>query len=183
MATLSSTAWIVHDLGLASTIGGSLFGKLALHPSIHHVADTQQRDELVDDAWRRFSILNLAAHLAVLATWLPGRKMLSGREATPLARSLTLAKDVLIGTSLASGVASIVAGRALARRVRRGAGPAHARTAAPGETTPTARLDRTVRRLGTLNLACNVGVMAVTSLLAMQASQSMRFGRIARRLP
>ena len=47
-------------------------------------------------------MLNLAAHLAVLATWLPGRKLLSGREAGPLARSLTIAKDVLIGSSLAT---------------------------------------------------------------------------------
>ena len=50
MATLSSTAWIIHDLGLASTIGGSMFGKIALHPSMHHISDAQQRDELADDA-------------------------------------------------------------------------------------------------------------------------------------
>lgn len=183
MATLSSTAWIVHDLGLASSIGGSLFGKLAMHPSMTHVSSAQERDELADDAWRRFSLVNLLAHAAVLATWLPGRRMLSGREASRLARTLTVTKDVLVGASVASGLASIFAGRALARRVRRGAGPAQAERAQLAEAPRSTKLDHTVKWLGTVNLVCNIGVLGVTSLLAMQSSQSLRFAKAARRLP
>src|SRR6476469_10016089 len=101
MPNFSTADWVIHDLGLASAIGGSMFGKMALQPSARHVVDPQQRDEVIGDAWRRFSVVNLLAHAAVLATWLPGRKMLSGREASATARSLTIGKDVLLGTALA----------------------------------------------------------------------------------
>jgi hypothetical protein len=67
--------------------------------------------------------------------------------------------------------------------VRRGAGPAHARDAEPQQAAPSVKLDRTVNRLGTANLVCNIGVLAVTSLLAMQSSESLRFVKAARRLP
>src|SRR4051812_42347776 len=45
MATLSSTGWIVHDVGLATSIGGAMFGKLALEPALDEVSDTRERDE------------------------------------------------------------------------------------------------------------------------------------------
>src|SRR6185503_21013121 len=32
-ATLSTTAWVLHDLGLATSVGGAVFGKAGLRPS------------------------------------------------------------------------------------------------------------------------------------------------------
>ena len=38
MAKLSSAAWMVHDLGLATSLGGTLFGRVALQPALHQIA-------------------------------------------------------------------------------------------------------------------------------------------------
>lgn len=199
MTTLSSAGWVIHDVGLATAIGGSMFGKLALQPAIDEVADAQERDQVSDVAWRRFSFLNLASHLAFAVPWFVGRTMLSGSEVTPRARALVRAKDVLVGASLASGIASIVLGRVLGRRVKRGEGPDRVREAREmaqqglrerAMERPRTRikkgggaLDRAVGLLGFVNLLATTGVMATTALLSMEASRSVRFAAETRRLP
>jgi hypothetical protein len=180
MPVISSAAWVAHDLGLATAIGGALYGKLAMHPALR-VADAATRDRVADLAWRRFSIWNLAAHGVVAASWLVGRSLLSGREAGAAARPLTLAKDVCVATSLASGVGATVLGRWLGRRVRADAGPA---SAADGRARGESRaLDRAVDAVGTVNLLANVGALAATAVLAMRGAESVRFARASRRLP
>ncbi len=176
MARLSSAAWIAHDVGLATAIGGTLFGREALHPALREeIDDREERDRIADSAWRRFSWINLAAHATMAATWIAGRTMLSGREVNRLSRRLTLGKDVLIGASLATGIASMVLSRALGRRVRGEA------TLADCEKTEMLR--RAVGRAGLANLAANVGVLGVTAALAMQGSRSPTFALFSRRLP
>lgn len=177
----SSLAWALHDLGLAIAVGGTVFGKLALHPAVRRIEDPQERDEVVDAAWSRFQVVNLAAHGVVATTWLVGRELLSGREAGGAARSLAIVKDSLIAASLASGIACTVLERALARRIARREGPAQE---APGKHTDgSRRLERAVGVLGSANLAANAGVIGVTSLLAMQAGRSGRFALTSRMLP
>jgi hypothetical protein len=176
MAKLSSAAWIAHDVGLATAIGGTLFGREALHPALREGIDDQEdRDRIADLAWRKFSWVNLAAHGAMAATWFAGRALLSGREVNRLSRPLTVAKDALIVGSLATGIASIVLGRALGRRVRRDA------TLADRERTETLR--RAVGATGLVNLAANVGILGVTAALAMQGAKSPTFSLFSRRLP
>ena len=176
MAKLSSAAWIAHDVGLATAIGGTLFGREALHPALREGIDDQEdRDRIADLAWRKFSWVNLAAHGAMAATWFAGRTLLSGREVNRLSRPLTVAKDALIVGSLATGIASIVLGRALGRRVRREA------TLADRERTETLR--RAVGATGLVNLAANVGILGVTAALAMQGAKSPTFSLFSRRLP
>ncbi len=176
MAKLSSAAWIVHDVGLATAIGGTLFGREALHPALREgIDDREDRDRIADAAWRRFSWINLAAHGAMAATWIAGRTMLSGREVNRLSRRMTLAKDVLIGASLATGIASVLIGRMLGRRVRQEA------TLRDREQTETLR--RAVGVAGLANLAANVGILGVTAALAMEGSKSPRFSVFSRRLP
>ena len=176
MAKLSSAAWIAHDVGLATAIGGTLFGREALHPALREGIDDQEdRDRVADLAWRKFSWVNLAAHGAMAATWFAGRALLSGREVNRLSRPLTVAKDALIVGSLATGIASIVLGRALGRRVRRDA------TLADRERTETLR--RAVGATGLVNLAANVGILGVTAALAMQGAKSPTFSLFSRRLP
>src|SRR3954470_4403010 len=117
MAKLSAAAWVLHDVGLATAIGGTLFGREALQPAIHEIKDPIERGHVADVAWRRFSWLNLAGHVAVAATWLFGRSMLTGREVSTSARRLTVAKDALVIASLVTGVTSILLGRALGSRL------------------------------------------------------------------
>ena len=176
MAKLSSAAWIAHDVGLATAIGGTLFGREALHPALREGIDDQDdRDRIADLAWRKFSWVNLAAHGAMAATWFAGRALLSGREVNRLSRPLTVAKDALIVGSLATGIASIVLGRALGRRVRR--------EATLGDRERTETLRRAVGATGLVNLAANVGILGVTAALAMQGAKSPTFPLFSRRLP
>jgi hypothetical protein len=178
MARLSSAAWIAHDVGLATAIGGTLFGREALHPALREgIADPMERDRVADTAWRRFSWLNLAAHGAMAATWFAGRAMLSGREVNRMSRPLTVAKDALIVASVATGIASVVLGRLLGTRVRRGAVP----SIEDRERAETLR--RAVGAVGLVNLAANAGILGVTTALAMQAAESPKFSFWSRLLP
>ena len=177
MAKLSSAAWIAHDVGLATAIGGTLFGREALHPALREGIDDQNdRDRVADAAWRRFSWVNLAGHAAMASTWFAGRALLTGREVDRLSRPLTLAKDALIVASLATGVASLVLGRILGKQVRE-----QAPTMQDRERVETLR--RAVSAVGLVNLVANVGILGVTAALAMEAAKSPKFAFVSRLLP
>ncbi|MBV8757290.1 MAG: hypothetical protein JO257_08455 [Deltaproteobacteria bacterium] len=178
MAKLSSAAWIAHDVGLATAIGGTLFGREALHPALREgIADPDERDRVADAAWRKFSWVNLAGHIAMASTWFAGRTMLSGREVDRTSRPLTVAKDALIVASLATGAASVVIGRILGAKVRNDEQP----TMQDREQVETLR--RAVGAVGLVNLAANIGILGVTAALAMQAAKSPKFSFWSRLLP
>jgi uncharacterized membrane protein len=190
MSYLSSAAWIAHDLGIATTIGGTLFGQGALHPALNErLGDDQERKMVADAAWRKFTWMNLAAHTVFAATWFVGRTMLSGREVSHTSRTLTKVKDGLVIASLATGVATAVVGRILGKKVRereaaqqdsgsmRGVGGSQASDAG------IERLRQVVGALGKINLLATAGVGAVTTALSMEASHSLPFSIVSRRLP
>jgi hypothetical protein len=189
MAKLSSAAWIAHDVGLATAIGGTMFGREALQPALREIPDRRERDQVANVAWRRFSWINLAGHAAVAATWFFGRSLLSGRSVSRTARRLTLAKDVLVIASLATGIASIVLGRVLGARVNpecRGeldAGTSDMGASSEQNEQSTEKLRGAVSALGMANLAANLGIAGVTTALAMEAGRSLPFSVISRRLP
>jgi hypothetical protein len=183
MAKLSSAAWMAHNLGLATSIGGTMFGREALEPALDEISDPRQRDQVSAVAWRRFSWLNLAGHVAVAATWFVGRSMLSGRSVSRTARTLTVAKDALIVASLATGIASTILGRVLGGRMAN-SGRIATRSNGESETSgSTEKLRRAVGALGIANVAANIGVMGVTTALSMEAGKSLPFSRVSRRLP
>ena len=185
MATLSTAAWAVHDVGLAAAIGGTLFGRTALQPALSEITSPAERDMVSADAWQRFSLVNLVAHGAMAATWFVGRNMLSGREVTMTARRLTKVKDGLIVASLITGIGSILLGRSLGQRAREGMGPSEMRdrsNVAP-DAARTQSIQRACGALGLANLVTNIGIMAVTTVLAMEGSKSARFPVWSRLLP
>jgi hypothetical protein len=187
MSTLSQAGWVVHDVGLATSIGGSLFGKTALEPALDRVvSDTREHEQISEKAWTRFSWLNLAAHAAFAIPWIVGRRMLSGREVSRRARRLTRVKDVLVGAGLITGVATIALGKLLHKRMREQEAPIEERiegiVEGVEEHKPVA-LERAVKATSTLNLLAVLGIAAVTKLLAMEGSRSFRFPLFARRLP
>lgn len=173
MARLSSGAWIAHDLGLATALGGTVFGRFALAPALHEISG-KQRDTVSDIAWRRFSWINLVAHGIVAATWFAGRALL-GREASKPSRTLTLVKDGLVVASLATGVASVLLGRLFGKRLRERGSVIEEKSVAP--------LRKAVSVLGIANLAANTGIGAVTTVLALEASKPGPFAWFGRRLP
>jgi hypothetical protein len=177
VTAISSAAWVVHDLGLATAVGGNIFGQASLEPALREVSSPVERDRVSADAWRRFSWIKLAAHAAFAVPWLVGRNLRTGREVSARARSLTRAKDVLVGLSLITGVVSHLIGMRLAHRIERGEGPEES-----GDERARV-LERSVSTLGTVNTLVNAGILGVTTLLAMHASKSMRFALSSRRLP
>jgi len=184
MPALSSAGWIVHDVGLATVIGGSLFGKVALEPALDEVSKPVERDHASEKAWMRFSWINLAGHVAYAVPWLIGRTMLTGREVSARARTLTVVKDVLVSASLITGVSTLVIGKILGRKARAGEGPEQAKSGRTrGEGHDATALEKLVAGLGTVNMLANAGVLAVTSLLAMEGSESRRFAVRSRALP
>lgn len=186
MPKLSTAGWVAHDVGLAAIVGGSLFGKTAFDPAINKLRNAKWREKVNEDAWGRYGPLTLAAHAAVAVPWLIGRLMLSGKEVSGTARALTRAKDILIGVSLVTVAASAVLGRIMSRRKarERDAEAVGEANALPDNQAHEKRaLDRAIDVVSTVNLAANVGVMGVTSVLAMEAGESLRFALASRDLP
>jgi len=183
MAKLSSAAWMVHNVGLATAIGGTLFGREALEPALHEITDRSERDHVSTVAWRRFSWVNLASHAAVAATWFVGRSMLSGRSVSNTGRGLTMAKDALIVASLATGLASTILGRILGARTENHSGLIKSNGESETSSSDNQRLRRAVSTLGVANMIANIGIVGVTTALSMEASQSLPFSAVSRRLP
>lgn len=188
MPKLSSSAWMIHDLGLATSIGGTLFGRVALQPALHQIGRPEERDLVSAAAWRRFSWLNLLGHAAFALPWFAGRKMLSGKQVSRRARPLVHLKDVLVGVSLVTGVASVILGRRLAERGIQGRGAqAMAERERLGDThedvLKTRAIKRSVGTLGIINMIATAGVGVLTTALAMEGNKSARFIARARCLP
>lgn len=178
MSKLSTSAWILHNLGLATSIGGNLFGQGAFQPALaKDIDDERQRAQISDDAWSRYSWWNLAAHGVVAATWFSGRTVLSGREATGTARTLTRVKDVLIVASLVTGVSSVIIGKVLGAKAKR------QRDEGRDSDATVEGLRTAVKAVGAANIATNAVIGAVTTSLAMEGAKSPTFSAIARLLP
>jgi uncharacterized membrane protein len=79
MGALSMAAWVAHDLGIAVGVGGSLFARIALEPSMRKISTPEQRGRVVNDAWSRFGAVQLGALGLMAATWLSPRQQCSPR--------------------------------------------------------------------------------------------------------
>jgi hypothetical protein len=167
---LSQVGRAAHDVGLAGLLGGNLFGRLALHPSVTEIGDPRERGKLVNATWRRYGAINSASLLAVLAGWAGARveearpRRLSERE-----RRLAVAKDVLVGLVAATGVATGVQGMRFARQAPDGAVPlADGDHAAPDATEPQRRAKRRLNVLGAASMACELALVGVNAALAQE---------------
>jgi len=149
------------------------------------VQDRRQRGEVEDQAWRRFSGWNSAALLAAATTWFVGRKLLSGREVSGVARVLTLTKDALVGGAVGLGVANIVVGQALskAQNQAEALSPGSLGNDASESPERVRRLHTAANVLGSVQLGVVAGILAVTSMLAMEGGRSMRWSARSRWLP
>jgi hypothetical protein len=116
--TLSQVGRAAHDLGLAGMLGGTLFGRMALHPAVTSISDPRERGEVVNAAWKRYGLVNSLGLGAVTAGWAGARAAeAADRNLSPQERRLARAKDGLVATVFVCGVASAVEGmRSPARR-------------------------------------------------------------------
>jgi hypothetical protein len=187
-ATLSTTAWVLHDLGLATSIGGTLFGKAGLHRATHSEDSQNGRNEIISEAWKSFTPINLLSHLSVGVTWLIGRSFLSGREVRKSARKLVLAKDALTGVYLVSGLGATAAGYG-ASELRKGHDSSvssvieDAAVDGKNKADLSRKLERASTLLGTTNLIAGAALLGITAVLAMQAGRSTKWSFVSHFLP
>ena len=167
---LSKVGRAAHDLGLAGLLGGNLFGRLALHPSVTQISDQEERGKVVNAAWRRYGTVNSLSLLAVASGW-AGARAAEAREArlSPEERRLARAKDVLVGVVALTGAATAVEGVRFSRSEPGGAVPLRDGDHTAVNATPESALrKRRLNALGAASLAAEVALVGVNSALAQQ---------------
>jgi hypothetical protein len=167
---LSQVGRAAHDIGLAGLLGGNMFGRFALHPSVTQIGDSAERGKVVNAAWRRYGLVNSLSLLAVTTGWLGARaEEARPRHLSAAERRLAVAKDVLVGVVAATGLATAVQGARFARQAPGGAVPlADGNHTAPEATPAQEQAKRRLNRLGLVALAAEAGLVGVNAALGQQ---------------
>jgi hypothetical protein len=167
---LSQVGRAAHDIGLAGLLGGNLFGRLALHPSVTQISDKAERGKLVNAAWRRYGTVNVLSLLAVLAGWLGARaNEAAPGQLSPAERRLAVAKDALVGVVAVTGVASGIQGVRFAKQAPGGAIPLEDGDHTAIEASEAQRrAKQRLNTLGLVSLAAEVSLVGVNAALAQQ---------------
>jgi hypothetical protein len=154
-------------MGLGINLGGTLFGLVALNPSVARVSDRSERGRVLNEAWTRFQTVGILAMGLTVAMWRLG----SLKEAeSDINASLAGLKNILLGGALITSVASAIAGRRIARQAPEGATPVESGTE-PAPETPeeAARSQRLSVFLGAATVALVAGVLGLSSALEVRA--------------
>ncbi len=111
--TIANATRAAHDWGLASYLGGAMFGKFALNPAVRVIEDKADRGKVTNTAWNGYNVINAVSLGAVATGWGAARltearpDRLSGRE-----RDLAKVKDGFVISTLLAGIASGIQGAA-----------------------------------------------------------------------
>jgi hypothetical protein len=183
MTKLTTAAWIGHELGLAASFGGVLFGKVALNPKLEVLDSKPDRGKLLNAAWNRYNVVNAFSVGTAIATWVTGRAAISGNLALDEeSNNLVRAKDALLATAAVTGLTSMLSG--LSRQAPDGAVPLDSGVSpAPEMSEEAARLLRRVNVLGNVNIAVLGGAIAVSTILSQKAGKSVGWSVVSRFLP
>ena len=164
--TIQDVNQALHNIGMATWVGGTIFGRYALNPAVRRAASRADRGAVANDAWNRFNALNALALTAVGAGHVGGRltelrtSNLSERE-KPLVRAM----DVFTVAGVSTGVLTGIQGRRLARQGADGAVPIET-GATPAVDTPdqAVRIQKSINALGRVNLISGLGLVTSTGL-------------------
>src|SRR5918997_1109593 len=169
MRQASTPVRSLHKMGLGINLGGTLFGLVALNPSVARIGDRSERGRVLNEAWMRFQTVGILAMGATVATWRLGG--LKGAE-SDIDPALAGIKNVLLGGALITSVASAIAGRRIASQAPEGATPVES-GAEPAPETPeeAAQSQRLSAFLGTATVAQVAGILALSSALEVHAVQ------------
>jgi len=171
--TLAESARAAHDWGLASWLGGSMYGKFALNPAVRQIDDKTERGKVVNAAWNGYNVINAVSLGSVAVGWFASRVTETRPDRlTERERKLALAKDGLTLAALGTGIASALQGAKLARQAPEGAVPIEGGTKPASETPPeAAKAQRSLNGLGLANIGAGVGLVIVNALMS-QAGHS-----------
>src|SRR4051812_33219560 len=168
---LSKVGRAAHDVGLAGLLGGNLYGRLALHPSVTEISDPAERGKVINAAWRRYGVVNTLSLAAVTAGWIGARadeasnKRLGARE-----RRLAAARDVLLGAVALTGAATAAEGVRFSRMAPDGAVPlTDGNHPAPGATPQQVRAKRRLNVLGLVTLVAEATLVGVTAAFSQES--------------
>ena len=167
MALASTPVRSLHKMGLGICLGGTLFGLIALNPSVARISDKRERGRVLNEAWARFQTVGTLAMGVTVAMWrLGGLK----RAESDLDPTLAGIKNILLGGALVTSVASALVGMRIARQGPEGATPVESGTE-PAPETPeeAARSQRLSAFLGVATVAQVAGVLGLSSALEIQA--------------
>jgi hypothetical protein len=157
----------LHELGLGICLGGTLFGLVALNPTVSRISDRRERGRVLNESWMRFQTVGILAMTTTVAMWRLG----SLKEAeSDLDATLAGLKNVLLGGALVTSVASAIVGMRIARQAPEGDTPVESGTE-PAPETPgeAARSQRLSAFLGTATVALVAGVLGLSSALEVRA--------------
>ena len=181
--SVSSVGRAAHDIGLGALIGGNLFARVAMHPSLTEIGDARERGKVLNRSWQRYGPVNLLGLGAVVAGWAGARldeaspAMLSGRE-----RDLALAKDVAVAAVAVTGLASAVEGIRFARTQADGAVPmADGDHTADDASSLSQARKRRVNALGAAHLASALGLAGINAALGQANFRRPPARRLLRR--
>ncbi|MDQ6605042.1 MAG: hypothetical protein M3Z06_00670 [Actinomycetota bacterium] len=163
------------ELSLAALIGGNLFGRLAMNPALAQITDKAERGKVLNRSWRRYGTVNSLALAGLVAGWLPTRRdELGALWVSRGERAMVLTKDVAVACVLITGLASAAAGVGFAREAPGGAVPIDSgHDPAPETPTRAARLKRLLNVLGALNLAAEVGLVAINVAMVQRRTRRL----------
>ena len=165
--TLSSVGRAGHDVGLGALIGGNLFARVGMHPSLAEIGNERERGRVLNRSWQRYGVVNFLALGAVVGGWAAARAgesrpaLLSGAE-----RKLAVAKDAAVVAVAVTGIASAVEGIRFSRTAAHGAVPMETGDRASEEASAEARaLKPRVNGLGAAHLASALALAGINAAL------------------
>lgn len=164
--TLSTTARVLHDMGLAAAFGGTLFAKMALHPSVGAISSREERGKLVHDAWTRFNRLQAAGLAVAGVSWHFAYRAFGRRYESKPVRALVAVNDALTAGTLLSGAIAMIAGQRIGARRPGGYVPVSPTGHVGAEAPHARRLERLSGVMGTINLVLTAGLIGTTTALA-----------------
>ena len=157
----------LHKMGLGINLGGTIFGLIALNPSVARISDKSERGRVLNEAWARFQTIGVLAMGVTVAMW-----RLGGLKEAESDIDATLAgiKNILLGGALITSVAAAIAGRKIARQAPEGATPVES-GAEPAPETPeeAARSQRLSAFLGAATVVLVAGALGLSSALEVRA--------------
>jgi hypothetical protein len=179
MRQASTPVRSLHKMGLGINLGGTLFGLVALNPSVARVSDRSERGRVLNEAWMRFQAVATLAMGVTVAMWrLGGLK----EAESDIDAFLAGIKNILLGGALLTSVASAIAGRRIARQAPEGATPVES-GAEPAPETPeeAAQSQRLSAFLGAATVALVAGVLGLSSGLEVRTVERSK-GTLSRLL-
>ena len=181
--TMQDVNQVLHNAGMAAWAGGTLFGRVALNPSLTRISSLEERGAVSNAAWNTYNLVNAAALGSVVLGHVGGRltelrmSNLSERE-----RPFVRAMDVFTAVGVVTGVLTGLQGAKLARQAPDAAVPVQSGAQPAAETPDTAaRLQRSINGLGIVNLASGFGLVAATGLYWRSAASRPPLSRALRR--